>query len=291
MKKLSQTTVSEVMFKKEFYQQFEIIDLAQLYTNNKQTITKIHRADFYHIIWFRKGNTVHFVDFEEIKIEPETILVLNKNVIHCFSDNENVEGTVILFTDRFFSKSKEDAEYLQSNFLFHSLFSISRISLCKQKDVFIQFLDLMTQEVSFHNDSFQSEILRNHLHNTLLIIERGMQGEEKKLFKSKALKDAYMFSSLLENNFKSEKTVHYYAKEINITEKKLIQSTLLITGKTPKDLIINRVVLEAQRQIVFTNKSIKEIAYDLGYDEPTNFIKFFRKQCETTPLDFRNKFS
>lgn len=291
MKKPDQTEVAEFAFKKKLPLQFEILDLAQFYTDHKQTITKIHRADFYHIIWFRKGNTVHFVDFEEIKIEAETILVLNKNVIHKFGNLENIEGTVILFTDSFFSKSKEDAEYLQSNFLFHNLFSISRISLCKQKDRFIQFLDLMSDEVNNYNDNYHAEILRNHLHNTLLIIERGMQVAENKLFKSKALKDVHMFSSLLENKFKSEKTVHYYAKEINITEKRLIQSTLQITGKTPKDLIINRIVLEAQRQIVFTSKSIKEIAYDLGYDEPTNFIKFFRKKSQTTPLDFRNKYS
>lgn len=279
------------MFNKGLFQQFEILDLGQLYKNSRSAITKLHRAEFYHIIWFKKANTVHFVDFEEIKIEDETILVLNKNVIQRFGDNENIEGTVILFTDSFFSKSKEYAEYLQSNFLFQNLFSISRISLCKQKDVFIQFLALMAREVTINYDHLQSDILRNHLHNTLLIIERGMQGEVKKLFKSKSLKYVYLFSSSLEKKFKSEKTAHFYAKEINITEKQLLQSTLQVTGKSPKTLIINRIILEAQRQIIFTNKSIKEIAYDLGYDEPTNFVKFFRKKCQITPLDFRNKFS
>ena len=57
-----------------------------------------------------------------------------------------------------------------------------------------------------------------------------------------------------------------------------------------KELIDERVVLEAKRMLVHTSNSIKEIGFDLGFDEPTNFIKYFRKHEEKTPIEFRKSF-
>jgi len=74
---------------------------------------------------------------------------------------------------------------------------------------------------------------------------------------------------------------------MNVSEKKLTNATKKIAGRTPKELIDDRVMLEAKRLLTHTNHSIKEIGYELGFEEPTNFIKFFKKHAAKTPIEFR----
>jgi AraC family transcriptional regulator, transcriptional activator of pobA len=98
-----------------------------------------------------------------------------------------------------------------------------------------------------------------------------------------------LFNDLLEADFKTQKQVAYYANKIIITEKRLNQATTNIIGKTPKEIIDARVLLEAKRILAHTNESIKEIAYQLGFEEPTNFIKYFKKHTAFTPTEFREQ--
>ena len=98
-----------------------------------------------------------------------------------------------------------------------------------------------------------------------------------------------MFLSKKHKNYKNQKQVNYYAKLIIISEKRLNLATSKILGKSPKEIIDYRVMLEAKRLLAHTNESVKEIAFDLGFEEPTNFIKFFKKHSLITPIEFREK--
>ena len=69
------------------------------------------------------------------------------------------------------------------------------------------------------------------------------------------------------------------------------QATSKVLGKSPKELIDDRILLEAKRLLVHGNKSIKEIGFELGFEEPTNFIKYFRKHIGKTPMEFREGYS
>ena len=71
-------------------------------------------------------------------------------------------------------------------------------------------------------------------------------------------------------DFKTQKQVAHYTKKIIITEKRLNQATTKTLGKTPKEIIDDRILLEAKRILAHTNESIKEIAHHLGFEEPTN---------------------
>jgi AraC-like DNA-binding protein len=96
-----------------------------------------------------------------------------------------------------------------------------------------------------------------------------------------------VFRQLLGKNFKERKPVSSYAKDMNITEKRLAQATLHTVGKTPKQLINERLILEAKRLLIHTQQTAKEVGYSLGFEEPTNFIKYFRKHAHCTPIQFK----
>ncbi|HRP32083.1 MAG TPA: helix-turn-helix transcriptional regulator [Agriterribacter sp.] len=277
-------------FKSGLPQEFEIVDLAKLYVRAKETLTTTHRTDFYQIIWFQQGSPTHLVDFNPIKIKPNTILFLNKDVVQRFDNKAKFGGKIILFTDNFFCRTESDTKFLRSSILFNDLFTISQIQIPKQSKIFEVLLLQMTEESQNIKDNYQSEILQNLLHNFLLQAEREKRKQNfTKIKKGADLDYVMLFKDLLETNYKNQKQVSYYAKEILITEKRLNQATTKVLGKTPKEIISDRIMLEAWRILAHTTETVKEIGYDLGFDEPTNFIKYFRKHSKLTPTEFREK--
>jgi AraC family transcriptional regulator, transcriptional activator of pobA len=284
------TDIKKYDFKAGLPQEFEIVDIGELYKEFKDTLTTTHRAGFYHIIWFQQGNPTHLVDFNPIKIKPNTLLFLNKDTVQRFDSQTKFGGKAILFTDSFFCKTEADTQFLRNSILFNDLFSVSHIQIEKHTQLFAELLQQMTHELQHTKDHSQADILQNVLHNFLLYSER----ERRKQNFSEVRKDAdldyvMLFKDLLETNYKNQKQVNYYAKQIIITEKRLNQATTKVLGKSPKEFIDNRVILEAKRILAHTTESVKEIAYQLGFEEPTNFIKYFKKYTSVTPTEFREK--
>ncbi len=284
------TDIKKYDFKAGLPQEFEIVDIAELYKDFKDTLTTTHRTGFYHIIWFQQGSPTHLVDFNPIKIKPNTLLFLNKDTVQRFDGKSKFRGKAILFTDSFFCKTETDTKFLRNSILFNDLFSVSQIQVNKQAKLFADLLQQMTDELQKNKDNSQAYILQNLLHNFLLQAERERRKQNFTEVKKGAELDYVMlFKDLLETEYKSQKQVNYYAKEIIITEKRLNQSTTKVLGKTPKEIIDQRIMLEAKRILAYTTESVKEISYDLGFEEPTNFIKYFKKHTNLTPTEFREK--
>lgn len=271
--------------------EFEIVSMKHLYTTKRNILINPHRAGFYHILWFFKGQTTHLVDFNPIEIKPNTILFLNKNTVHHFSTEGNFDGYVILFTDNFFCKTIQDTKFLHSTILYNDLLSVSRIQLKEQVQIFREVFQLMSEEFESDNDMFQADILRNLLHSFLLFSERERRKQDfTEIKKDSNFEIVMRFRDLLEAEFRNQKQANSFAQDLAITLNLLNQATIKAMGKTPKEMIDDRVMLEAKRLLVYTNRSVKNIGFELGFDEPTNFIKYFRRNSGLTPMEFRNKF-
>ena len=93
---------------------------------------------------------------------------------------------------------------------------------------------------------------------------------------------------LVEENFRNERLLEFYAEKLAMTADRLNDHVKRATGVTAGHLIRQRVLTEAKRQLVFTNQPIHEIAYDLAFSDPSHFARFFRKQTGTTPHEFRD---
>jgi AraC-like DNA-binding protein len=170
------------------------------------------------------------------------------------------------------------------------LFSVSQILVKKQSKIFADLMQQMKDELQNIKDNSQADILQNLLHNFLLQAERERRKQNFTEVKKGADLDYVMlFKDLLETGYKIQKQVNYYAKEIIITEKRLNQATSRVLGKTPKEIIDDRIMLEAKRILAHTTETVKEIGFDLGFEEPTNFIKYFKKHSTVTPTEFREK--
>jgi AraC-like DNA-binding protein len=278
-------------FKTGLPREFEIINIDDLYNKAKNLISDPHRPDFYHVIWITEGNATHYVDFKPIELKPGSLLFVPKNCVNIFDQKGEYNGKIILFTDRFFCKNAGDLLFLQNTILYNDFFNICQIHIGGSTKSFSDIFQLMEEETRVLYDNFQDDILRNLLHNFFLLAEREKRKMGFNLYYSSLYNDNLIsFRNLLEENFKNLKSVSEYASILHISNKTLSNATIQILGKTPKELIDERILLEIKRLLIHTNSTIKEIGFELGFFEPTNFIKYFHKHEQITPIEFRRKF-
>lgn len=280
--------IKKLKFKQNAPLQIEVVPLDSLTKVNKAHLITPHRTNFYHVFLFDNCQPTHYVDFEKIKIQPYTLLFIDKDRVHQFDQLLNYEGRILIFTEDFFS----DTKFLRSSILFNDLSNQATIKL-NQKSIqpFIRLCDNITEELSLPNDEAKHFILKNHLHNFLLLAEREKRNQGFGDVKKGADLDyTLLFRDLLETNFTKLKAVNDYSSQLFISEKRLGQATSKILGKTPKEIINERILLEAKRFLVYSHRTIKEIGQDLGFEDPAYFVRYFKKNSETTPVEFREKY-
>ncbi len=286
-----QENIKKYKFENNHPLEIEIVELDVLIKTSKEKIYLPHRTNFYHIFLFENCHPTHNVDFQNIKIKPNTLLFINRDSVHMFDQKEKYVGRLLVFTDEFFCQSETDKTFLHSTILFNDLLSDSTIQLGPTNTNINRLFEEIRMELKEEVDKNQPGILRNILHNILLLAERTKHKSGFQEIKKGADWDyLILFKELLNENFSQLKTVAAYAKQIDVSEKRLTQATSKVLGKTPKEMIDEKIILEAKRLLTYTHKSIREIGYNLGFDEPTNFTKYFKKQTLLTPVEFREKY-
>ena len=278
-------------FKPGLNHEFEILNIGTLFSDKKEIMSVPHRAQFFHIIWIEKGRGKHSIDFNSFEFKDNTILFIPHNSVNIFDRNGAYEGRAILFTKEFFCKNSDDLKYLQTSLLFSDLYNAVKMKVNPEFSDLQFLLNSMETEFLREPDNVQYNILHNMLHIFLLQCERELKNQGfQEHNKCPYLDSVISFKELLENNFQNEKSVTKYASDLNLSQKQLHKATTLILGKSPKEVINDRLLLEAKRLLAHSSESVKEIAYNLGYNEPTYFIKYFRKNVGKTPSEFRSQF-
>jgi AraC family transcriptional regulator, transcriptional activator of pobA len=284
--------IKKLKFKRNADLQIEVVPLYTLTTVNRNHLITPHRTNFYHIFLFENCQPTHFVDFEPIRIEPYSLLFINKDRVHQFDQLLKYEGRVLIFTDDFFCTTENDTRFLRSSILFNDLADKPTIKLNPTDfEKYLNICENITEELSLPTDNSKTVLLKNLLHNFLLLAEREKRKQGfTELNKGADLDYTLLFRDLLEINYTKIKSVSDYAKIICISEKRLGQATAKVLGKSPKEIIHDRILLEAKRLLAHTYLSIKEIGQDLGYEDPAYFVRYFKKKSATTPVEFRESY-
>lgn len=249
-----------------------------------------HRHDFYQIIWFRKGHGMHHVDFADYPIADNTIFFIAPGQIHAFDGNTGYQGIIIQFNAGFMA----DEESKESLFLKYDVFNaFDSAPYYKISDSEAEHLELLANELSreyaltgaFAHKDYMQYLIR------LFLIRVQRAGERKQCDKLYVTNTAHCtfvrFRQLLEQNFHKVHTVKEYATMLNVSTRALNEYVRQSAHRTPLQIINERIVLEAKRQIQHSSLKIKEIGYRLGFDDPSYFVKFFKRETHHMPTDFR----
>ncbi|PSL44343.1 AraC-like DNA-binding protein [Chitinophaga niastensis] len=267
-----------------------IATMQSLMEENRALLDNPIRTNAFHIFWFKTGGHRLQINFSAVDIVADTILFVRKDSIHLLGSDNNYEGLSISFTENFFCQTITDQYFLQDNALFSNHAALTGIQPGERLDTFIGILTTMQEEIDGPPDKFTTDILRNLLRYFLMLATR--EKGTVHLYRDSLNRDAVytqQYISMLQNEFSHQKKVAAYASMLHISEKRLHLATTSILGKAPKQLIDEKVIQEAKRQIAHSSQLIKEIGYELGFQQPSNFIKYFIKHTGLSPTDFRKK--
>jgi AraC family transcriptional regulator, transcriptional activator of pobA len=274
--------------------QFEIYSLNEYLTKNKGHTEKPHIHSFYQIIWFTKGQGRHFVDFKEFEASVNKMFFISKNQIHYFDNYANYEGVIIHFNENFLMDNENDIDIFLKYNIFNDfesepVFTIPSLVI----ENFKRLVSNLKDEIASPNNFAHKDFLKHLLKLFLISIQRlGKRNNSiHPIFNHQNQLTLLKFKQALEINFRKIHTVKAYANMLNISSKTLTNHTTEIAIKTPLELINERIILEAKRLLSHSSLNISEIGFQLGYDDPSYFVKFFKRRTKKSPSDFRKAIS
>ena len=262
----------------------EIIDLKTI-MSAKDKAFQAHRLSFYQILVITRGRGVHEVDFQKIAFSEHTVIPVAQGQVQRFENNPNVEGYAIAFTPDFLVKEDLDYSYLYDFTIFmHAIRPISSIA----NQAIYTFIDEMMAEQQKGSAFNTSEYQRNLLKNFLIQIERNKRERSDNICND-SLELFLRFRKLVDKNIHYKVRVAAFCDQLNVSPKQLNRS-LKQYNTTAKQYIEDRILLEIKRLLVYSTLSIKEIAYQIGFEDPTNFTKYFKSRLDILPTDYRKQY-
>ncbi len=267
--------------------QFELYSLKEYRKKSGEKAAIPHSHSYYQIIWFFNGGGTHTVDFKTYEIKDNTILFITKDQIHSFDDDLEIEGWLIHFNESFFMHSDVDI------FLKYNLFN-SQQNPCypinnDSCDVVNNYIKLIKKELDKRGSFGYEDVVRFLLKAMLINLERIHQKDATKKIELNSQYELQFFKykELIEAHYKDGFSVNYYADLLHISSKTLTTITKNIIGKSPSQLIAERIILEAKRLLRFTSLQIGEIAFKIGFDDASYFVKYFKRHVGSSPKSYR----
>ena len=268
---------------------FEIQTIKWMEENVWKESTVPQRHNYYMIIWVKQGSGTHLIDLEKFDIKDNTIYCLRPGQIHLFNPEEDTNGYVISFNSEFLCLHENNFDTLLNTGLFHTFSHSPVFSVCDEMECELRHAaEKMKQE--FDNMFLlRSEILRVFLKIFLIHLTRQYENLNYNRTQSKNIELAKRFHTSLEKNFTKKKMVIDYAEELIVTPNYLNEIVKKVSGFPASHHIQQRIVLEAKRQAAYADLSMKEIAYDLGFEDIAHFSKFFKNVSGRSYTNFKKE--
>jgi AraC family transcriptional activator of pobA len=242
-----------------------------------------HREDRHSFFLLEKGTVVVEIDFQKFEIKPFSIVYMHPDQVHRILRLENVTVTSWAINNE--SLNPEYLKLLES-------FTPAKPLMLEQEtfSLISEAVSLCIKILKRKNDKLYHSSLKDSSNALISLVVSQYLASAKPtetLSRFKLVADA--FKLLLESNYTSVKSPTTYAHKLNISGPYLNECVKNATGYSVSYHIQQRIILEAKRLLYHSDKSVKEISSQLGYDDYPYFSKLFHKAVGLTPLTFRNK--
>ncbi|PWL38886.1 AraC family transcriptional regulator [Flagellimonas aquimarina] len=251
----------------------------------------VNRLNYYSLIWIKRGKGVAKIDFAEYDFSQDTMFAITPYQPFVFIEKERLGGVVLNFHPDFFCIHKHHEQVACNGVLFNNIYNPPM--LCVNDDSrnnFEMLISQMKAEVQ-KSDLAQYELLVSYLKIFLINASRNKVQQQPEVlatvpesnepFKLQKLKN------LIETHYRTKHSASEYAELLNISPKALAKIIKSHFNKTLTNMITERIIIEAKRELYLTNKSVKEIAYTLGYDDEHYFSRFFKNKVDISPTLYR----
>lgn len=248
---------------------------------------ELHRHEYFFILAIVKGKGVHTIDFTPYKVVNHSVFFMRPGQVHELKLKAGSTGYLMEFKPDFYQSTDKGANEL----LRHA----SDMNLClldaKRFNSLFALLTKIHTECKQKQDGYK-EVIKANL--TIFLIELARHRQQRKRTTNHVNKYTQerfdKFTELLEKHIATHKEVSQYAEMLHLSIYQLNSITKAALGKTCSELIDEYIILESKRYLLATSNQVNQIAYHLGYEDVSYFIRFFKKHTGHTPEAFRNNF-
>jgi len=272
---------------------FEIKTLKEINDNhihNKFNYEKTHRTNYYKIFIITTGIGQHIIDFKKYNFSTGSFIFIAKNQVQSYDFKPGNSGYIITFSEEFLNESINTKKHLKQSWIYNFHFKKPSIQVVAREQ---EYFSNITERIflEFHRKDKSNEIIQALLNLLLLNSERIKKEELLNCSNTEYCNIFFKFKNYIETNFHETRNAKVCANILNISYKHLNNICKKIINKTAKQFIDDFIFLEAKRCLLSSDVSIKSISEHVGFDQATNFIKYFKKHTKLSPAKFRENFS
>ncbi|WP_224994808.1 helix-turn-helix domain-containing protein [Cesiribacter sp. SM1] len=274
MKTLTDTTVHEHKSTSDF--PFHIYTLQYFTQKLGNQHTAPRKMGDFEIVWFSSGAGRKYIDLKEYPIGNNTLFCVAPGQIRQLIASPNSRGFVVSFKESFLTEGDDGFGNIENNSLFEQFIHCPIIQ--PENDMCVEIEDLLKKITKEYNnyDMLRSEMLRRYLKILLIHIKRISSPTEAGSIQNRQISLVQKFTSLLEKHYREKKMVADYAELLCVSPNYLNELVKKTYGHSAGHYIRQRIVLEAKKQAKYSGANMKEIAYDLGFEDLGHFSKFFK---------------
>jgi AraC-like DNA-binding protein len=259
--------------------------------DDHSTFDHIQRHNYFSLLWVMEGSGELKADFSEYPFGKNSLLAFAPYQPFMISKATNIKGAAIHFHSDFFCILKHHKEVSCNGILFNNIYNppITLIDAGSEATLRMVLEQIKTE---MQNPALaQYELLISYLKIFLITASRlKMQQQPETKKETENNKEPFILQNLkdaIEAHFRTRHSPSSYADLLNISPKALAKITKAHFNKTLTDLISERIIIEAKRELYLTNKPIKEIAGELGYEDEHYFSRFFKTNADVSPQLYR----
>lgn len=272
----------------------EVVSIGHLYRRSeRENSQRAVRFEFYMLVCVTSGEMMHALDFQKIPVATGGWLLARPGQVQQFNYTEGLDGWVVLFRADFLPPA-ERGQQSMLHWLADQLAGFPSMTQLSGEDhgYCTELVARLRADLQASMGDQERNALLMFQLATLLIRLKACHQQTGKT-DDPALKVEWervsRLRQLIDLHFREQHSASWYADKLGVTIKTLGRATQTVTGQTPKELITARIMLEAKRQLVHSRRQIQSIAHDLGFDEFSHFVKFFKKEASNTPRSFREQ--
>ena len=270
----------------DFSEGFSIRNLDTL-LSEKDLVQQLHRHNFFFILFLEKGKGEHSIDFTSYPVDDYSVFFMRPGQVHQLTLKRGSKGYIIQFNREFYTPIEEPVNFVlrKVSTKNHCPLSAERFRKLRSQ------LDYIFEEYTEKQDRYK-QVIKEYLE--ILFIELVRQSKNPKEIANNDNQYSHEqyeeLLELLQKHSVTKKKVTHYAEMMHLTTFQINKITKEIINKTCSQLINEQIVLEAKRNLLATTNQVNQIAFDLGFEDPSYFIRFFKKQTGHTPEVFRQNF-
>lgn len=286
MDKIPVRHITGIVKEPEFFGNFSIRKIEEVLSGGS-FLQELHRHSFYFVLIIHQGSGEHVVDFISYPVTPGSVFFMRPGQVHKLQLESGTTGYLMQFDSAFYNPQEKSVKEVLNH--------LGNRTYCKLNDD--RWVNTFGVLQGIYNECSAKEALHPQAIRSwldILFIDLFRQGcncgncnQGGSDYNRLKLEELL---SLINTHFTENKQVGFYADKMNLTQYQLNAVIKATLGKTFSELMTGTIVLEAKRQLLATVNQVNHIAFSLGYEDVSYFIRFFRKQTGYTPEAFRNNF-